>query len=99
MSAAEAEKKLRAALKVEELEPGKFRIGKVTFDRNARTVTFPAKVNMRGGLIEYVLWECCYCWIAVRRNAQPRVAARCRLPYSSAFTQIKLAPSPHPLSL
>ncbi len=51
----DAEKKLRAALKVEELAPGKFRIGKVKFDAAARTVSLPAKVNLRGGVIEYVL--------------------------------------------
>ncbi len=52
---AEAEMKLRAALKVEELAPGKFRVGQVIFDATARTVNLPAKVNMRGGVIEYVL--------------------------------------------
>jgi hypothetical protein len=51
----EAEKKLQAALKVEELAPGKFRVGQVKFDAAARTVSLPAKVNLRGGVIEYVL--------------------------------------------
>ena len=51
----EAEKNLRAALNVEELSPGKFRIGRVTFDKSARTVSLPAKVNLRGGVLEYAL--------------------------------------------
>lgn len=51
----EAEKQLRTALKVEELGAGKYQIGKVKFDAGARTVSVPAKVNMRGGVIEYVL--------------------------------------------
>ena len=51
----EAEQRLREALHVEELSPGKFRIGRVTFDKSARTVSVPAKVNMRGGVLEYVL--------------------------------------------
>jgi hypothetical protein len=35
--------------------PGKFELGKVTFDKIDRSVTFPAVVNMRGGLMEYFL--------------------------------------------
>lgn len=34
---------------------GIFSIGAVTFDRNARTITIPAAVNMREGPVEYVL--------------------------------------------
>jgi hypothetical protein len=49
------EQQLRSALKVEEEAPGKFRIGLITFDAAARTVSLPAKVNMRGGVIEYAL--------------------------------------------
>ena len=49
------EQQLRSALKVEEEAPGKFRIGLVTFDATARTVSLPAKVKMRGGVIEYAL--------------------------------------------
>lgn len=52
---ADAEMKLREAVKVEELAPGKFRIGKVRFDATTRTISLPAKINMRGGVIEYVL--------------------------------------------
>jgi len=49
------EQQLRSALKVEEEAPGKFRIGLITFDATARTVSLPAKVKMRGGVIEYAL--------------------------------------------
>ena len=35
--------------------PGVFELGKVKFDKQERTVTFPAVVNMRGGPIEYFL--------------------------------------------
>ena len=55
VSPAQVEKQLREALKVEETAPGKFRIGSVKFDAANRTVSLPAKVNMRGGVIEYVL--------------------------------------------
>lgn len=51
----EAEKHLRENLKVEELAPGRFRIGRVKFDTRARTVSLPAEVHMRGGVIEYAL--------------------------------------------
>jgi hypothetical protein len=50
-----AEKQLRAALKVEETAPGKFRIGRVKFEAETRTVSIPAEVHLRGGVIEYVL--------------------------------------------
>jgi len=51
----EAEAKLHKSLKIEELSPGKFRIGRVNFDKTARTVAIPAKVNQREGIVEYVL--------------------------------------------
>lgn len=51
----EAEKQLRENLKVEELAPGRFRIGRVRFDTRARTVSLPAEVHMRRGMIEYAL--------------------------------------------
>lgn len=38
-----------------ELAPGVFEIGKMRLDQNARTLTFPGKVNMRLGLLEYLL--------------------------------------------
>lgn len=50
-----AEKQLRAALKVEETAPGKFRIGRVKFEAATRTVSIPAEVHLRGGVIEYAL--------------------------------------------
>ena len=52
---AEAEGKLQSALKVEELGGGKFRVGQVSFDKSARKVSLPAKVNMRAGVVEYML--------------------------------------------
>lgn len=51
----EAEKQLREALQVQDLGGGKFQLGRVKFDAAARTVSVPAKVNLRGGVIEYVL--------------------------------------------
>ena len=38
-----------------ETAPGIFSIGAVRLDTNAGTVTFPAKVNMNDGLLEYLL--------------------------------------------
>lgn len=55
VSREEAEARLREALKVEEVAPGKYRLGKVKIDAAARTASLPAKVNMRDGVIEYVL--------------------------------------------
>lgn len=52
---AEAEGKMQAALKVENLGGGKFRVGQVSFDKAARKVSLPARVNMRAGVVEYVL--------------------------------------------
>lgn len=40
---------------VEPVGQGRFRIGIVTFDQAARTVTIPARVNMREGGVEYAL--------------------------------------------
>ena len=37
-----------------EISPGVFEVGTVRFDKNARTVTVPAKVNMVDGLVEYL---------------------------------------------
>ena len=38
-----------------EIAPGIFKVGAVKLDKNASTVTFPAKVQMNGGLLEYLL--------------------------------------------
>ena len=38
-----------------EIAPGIFEVGAVRLDKNAGTVTFPAKVNMNDGLLEYLL--------------------------------------------
>jgi hypothetical protein len=40
---------------VRELAPELFEIGAVRLDKQARTVSFPAQVNMRDGLVEYLL--------------------------------------------
>jgi hypothetical protein len=40
---------------VTKIEAGVFQVGKVRLDKNKRTVTFPATVNMREGNIEYVI--------------------------------------------
>ncbi len=39
----------------EEIAPGIFQVGAVRLDKNMRTVTFPAKVQMDDGLLEYLL--------------------------------------------
>ena len=46
---------VRQALGVEPLGEGKFKLGAVTFDQTARTITIPAQVNMREGAVEYAL--------------------------------------------
>ena len=38
-----------------EIAPGIFQVGTVRLDKNASTVTFPAKVQMDDGLLEYLL--------------------------------------------
>lgn len=38
-----------------EIAPGVFEIGAVRLDKGASTVTFPARVNMNDGLIEYLM--------------------------------------------
>ena len=38
-----------------EIAPGIFKVGTVQLDKNAGTVTFPAKVQMDDGLLEYLL--------------------------------------------
>ena len=51
----EAESALMKALKVSQVDEHAFKIGTVTFDKSKRTVTIPATVNMRTGLVEYAL--------------------------------------------
>ncbi len=38
-----------------EIAPGIFEIGAIRLDKNASTVTFPTKVNMSDGLVEYTI--------------------------------------------
>lgn len=40
---------------IQEISPGILRVGAVTLDKKAATVTFPAATNMDGGVIEYFL--------------------------------------------
>src|SRR5258705_4469102 len=40
---------------IKEVGPGAFQIGKVRLDKNERTVSVPAMVNMREGVVEYLL--------------------------------------------
>jgi hypothetical protein len=53
--AAEAAAELKKRADVRQTGPDTFQIGQVSFDAKARTVTIPALVNMRQGLIEYAL--------------------------------------------
>jgi hypothetical protein len=50
-----AEAILKQALKVEQTGKNSFRIGRVEFDKLARTVTLPARVHLRTQIVEYVL--------------------------------------------
>jgi hypothetical protein len=40
---------------VKELSPGVFEVGPVKLDKQAKTISFPASVNMRDGIVEYWL--------------------------------------------
>ncbi len=40
---------------ITEIGPGQYQIGDVRLDKNARTLTFPAVLNMNDGLIEYLI--------------------------------------------
>ncbi len=42
-------------LPIEKVGPGVFRIGEIQIHKRARSVTFPAQVNMDKGLLEYLL--------------------------------------------
>lgn len=52
-SRAEADADLKKGLKVEEIAPGKLRIGEVVLDKNTRSIRFPGVVNMHDGTVEY----------------------------------------------
>jgi hypothetical protein len=40
---------------IEKLDENRFRIGQVTFDQSNREIQFPCKINMREGLLEYLV--------------------------------------------
>ena len=40
---------------VREVSPGIFEVGKVRLDQKARSISFPGKLNMKRGLLEYLL--------------------------------------------
>lgn len=44
-----------AAPAIREISPGKLLVGPVQLDRTERSVSFPARLNMTNGLVEYVL--------------------------------------------
>lgn len=46
---------LHRPMPVEKIAPGVFRIGEVQIHKRARSITFPAQVNMDSGLLEYLL--------------------------------------------
>ena len=52
---AEDEKKPAPSPAMRETAPGVYEIGSIRLDKNARTVTFPGKLNMSEGNIEYVI--------------------------------------------
>lgn len=51
----DADAALRKNLKVEEIAPGKLRIGEVILDKATRSIRFPGVVNMHDGTVEYAL--------------------------------------------
>src|SRR5262245_52105805 len=51
----EAEATLQKALQVRQVSSNLFAIGDVTFDRQQRTVSIPARINLRDTVIEYAL--------------------------------------------
>lgn len=55
ISPEQAQKKMKDSMKVERINEQQYRIGKVILDKKARTVSFPVKVNMRLGVVEYAL--------------------------------------------
>jgi hypothetical protein len=40
---------------VQKVAPGKYRLGEIVIDKTARSISFPAEVNMNQGLLEYLL--------------------------------------------
>ena len=52
---AQEEKKDAATPAMREVSPGVYEIGSIHLDKNARTVSFPAKLNMAEGNIEYLI--------------------------------------------
>ncbi|MFD2257820.1 YdjY domain-containing protein [Luteolibacter algae] len=40
---------------IEQIDANQYRIGTVTFDKKSREIRFPAQLNMREGLLEYLL--------------------------------------------
>lgn len=40
---------------VQKVAPGKYRLGEILIDKTARSISFPAEVNMKQGLLEYLL--------------------------------------------
>jgi hypothetical protein len=52
---AEAEAALKQALNVHQSGPDSFQVGLVEFDKKNRTITLPARVNMRTQVLEYAL--------------------------------------------
>jgi len=40
---------------VEKVSAGVYRIGEVTLNKKERTITFPAQINLQGGLLEYLV--------------------------------------------
>jgi hypothetical protein len=55
LTRAEAEATLQKALQVRQVGSNLFALGELLFDRQQRTVTIPARVNLRDTVIEYVL--------------------------------------------
>lgn len=40
---------------VQKVGPGRYRLGEIVIDKAARSISFPAEVNMKQGLLEYLL--------------------------------------------
>ena len=55
MTREHAEDALRNDLHIEQIAPGKLRIGLLELDQKSRSIRFPAAVNMRAGVVEYAL--------------------------------------------
>lgn len=51
----EMEKQVKGDLDIQKVSENVYRIGSVTFDKKARTVTIPMNVNMNQGIVEYLL--------------------------------------------